>query len=206
MQVWAAKGYYVLFCNPRGGDGRGNAFADIRGHYGDGDYQDLMEFVDRVIEAYPQIDTARIGVTGGSYGGFMTNWIIGHTTRFAAAASQRSIANWATMQTVSDIGFEFPSDQTAASIWGNPSLLWEQSPLRYASSVRTPTLFIHSREDYRCPENEGLQMFAALKRFGVPARLCLFHGENHELSRSGMPRRRVRRLEEITGWFETYLK
>lgn len=206
MQVWAAKGYYVLFCNPRGGDGRGNAFADIRGHYGDGDYQDLIEFVDRVIEAYPQIDTARIGVTGGSYGGFMTNWIIGHTTRFAAAASQRSIANWATMQTVSDIGFEFPSDQTAASIWGNPSLLWEQSPLRYASSVRTPTLFIHSREDYRCPENEGLQMFAALKRFGVPARLCLFHGENHELSRSGMPRRRVRRLEEITGWFETYLK
>lgn len=206
MQVWAAMGYYVLFCNPRGGDGRGNAFADIRGHYGEDDYRDLMEFVDHVLEAYPQIDAARLGVTGGSYGGFMTNWIIGHTRRFAAAASQRSIANWSTMETLSDIGAIFPTDQVGASTWNGFERLWEQSPLKYADQVKTPTLFIHSHEDYRCPENEGMQMFAALKYFGVPARFCLFTGENHDLSRSGMPRRRVRRLEEICGWFDMYLK
>lgn len=206
MQLWANMGYFVFFCNPRGGDGRGNAFADIRGKYGTIDYDDLMKFTDVVLEQYPQIDSAKIGVTGGSYGGFMTNWIIGHTDRFAAAASQRSISNWISMFGTTDIGYYFADDQCASTPWVEHDKLWEQSPLKYADKAVTPTLFIHSEQDYRCWLTEGLQMFTALKYHGVEARLCMFRGENHELSRSGKPRHRVRRLEEITNWFEEHLK
>ena len=206
MQVWANMGYFVFFTNPHGGDGRGNEFADIRGHYGEQDYDDLMKFTDLVLEKYPQIDTAKVGVTGGSYGGFMTNWIIGHTQRFAAAASQRSIANWISMGYISDIGYYFIDDQTAATPWNNLEQVWRQSPMKYADKVTTPTLFIHSDEDYRCPLAEGIQMFSALKYHGVEARLCMFKGENHELSRGGKPLHRQRRLDEITTWFEKHLR
>lgn len=205
MQVWANMGYFVFFCNPRGGDGRGNEFADIRGKYGIVDYDDLMKFTDEVLKAYP-IDRSRVGVTGGSYGGFMTNWIIGHTDRFACAASQRSIANWFSKFGTTDIGYYFNVDQNASSPWENPEKLWWHSPMKYADKVKTPTLFIHSEEDYRCWLTEGIQMFTSLKYHGVPARLCMFRGENHELSRSGKPRHRVKRLEEMTNWFELYLK
>ena len=205
MQVWANMGYFVFFCNPRGGDGRGNEFADIRGKYGTVDYDDLMKFTDEVLKAYPT-DRSRVGVTGGSYGGFMTNWIIGHTDRFACAASQRSIANWFSKFGTTDIGYYFNVDQNASSPWENPEKLWWHSPMKYADKVKTPTLFIHSEEDYRCWLTEGIQMFTSLKYHGVPARLCMFRGENHELSRSGKPRHRVKRLEEMTNWFELYLK
>lgn len=205
MQVWANMGYFVFFCNPRGGDGRGNEFADIRGKYGTIDYDDLMKFTDEVLKAYP-IDRSRVGVTGGSYGGFMTNWIIGHTDRFACAASQRSIANWFSKFGTTDIGYYFNVDQNASSPWENPEKLWWHAPMKYADKVKTPTLFIHSEEDYRCWLTEGIQMFTSLKYHGVPARLCMFRGENHELSRSGKPRHRVKRLEEMTNWFELYLK
>lgn len=205
MQVWANMGYFVFFCNPRGGDGRGNEFADIRGKYGTIDYDDLMKFTDEVLKAYP-IDRSRVGVTGGSYGGFMTNWIIGHTDRFTCAASQRSIANWFSKFGTTDIGYYFNIDQNASSPWENPEKLWWHSPMKYADKVKTPTLFIHSEEDYRCWLTEGIQMFTSLKYHGVPARLCMFRGENHELSRSGKPRHRVKRLEEMTNWFELYLK
>ena len=205
MQVWANMGYFVFFCNPHGGDGRGNEFADIRGKYGTVDYDDLMKFTDEVLKAYP-IDRSRVGVTGGSYGGFMTNWIIGHTDRFACAASQRSIANWFSKFGTTDIGYYFNVDQNASSPWENPEKLWWHSPMKYADKVKTPTLFIHSEEDYRCWLTEGIQMFTSLKYHGVPARLCMFRGENHELSRSGKPRHRVKRLEEMTNWFELYLK
>ena len=205
MQVWAGMGYYVFFCNPRGSDGRDNAFADIRGKYGTIDYDDLMAFTDAVLEQYPQIDRKRVCVTGGSYGGFMTNWIIGHTDRFVCAASQRSISNWLSFAGVSDIGTFFVRDQTGADL-SDPDALWAQSPLRCAPDVKTPTLFIHADEDYRCPLEQGLQMFTALKQRGVETRLCLFHGENHELSRSGKPKHRIRRLQEITDWFEKHTK
>lgn len=205
MQVWANMGYFVFFCNPRGGDGRGNAFADIRGKYGTIDYDDLMKFTDVVLEKYP-IKADRIGVTGGSYGGFMTNWIIGHTDRFRCAASQRSIANWVSKFGTTDIGYYFNADQNASTPWINQEKLWWHSPMKYADKAKTPTLFIHSEEDYRCWLAEGIQMFTALKYHGVEARLCMFRGENHELSRSGKPKHRVRRLEEMTNWFEKYLK
>ena len=204
MQYWAGKGYFVFFCNPKGSDGGDNDFADIRGGYGDVDYKNLMAFTDGVLSAYPAIDPKRVCETGGSYGGFMTNWIIGHTDRFCCCASQRSISNWLSFTGVSDIGSYFAPDQTAGDLYDDPAALWAQSPLKYAKNVKTPTLFIHSDEDYRCPLEQGLQMFSALVDRGVPARLCLFHGENHELSRSGKPLHRLRRLQEITDWFDKY--
>ena len=204
MQLWAGKGYFVFFCNPTGSDGRDNAFADIRGKYGTVDYEDLMHFADAVLETWPQIDPARVCETGGSYGGFMTNWIIGHTDRFCCAASQRSISNWLSFWGTSDIGYFFVPDQNAGDLYESPEKLWARSPLAYAKNVKTPTLFIHSDEDYRCPLEQGLQMVASLMDRGVEARLCLFHGENHELSRSGKPKHRLRRLKEITDWFDQH--
>jgi dipeptidyl aminopeptidase/acylaminoacyl peptidase len=206
MQYWASEGYAVFFCNPRGSDGKGNEFADLRGKYGTIDYDDLMKFADEVINKNSFIDAEKLGVTGGSYGGFMTNWIIGHTDRFKAAASQRSISNWISMFSTTDIGYFFAEDQNLATPWGDHEKLWQHSPLKYADRVKTPTLFLHSEEDYRCWIAEGIQMFTALKYHGVEARLCMFRGENHELSRSGKPKHRLRRLEEITGWFNKYLK
>ncbi|MEY8417333.1 S9 family peptidase [Tissierella praeacuta] len=206
MQYWANEGYTVFFCNPRGSDGKGNEFADIRGKYGTIDYNDLMKFTDLILEKYPFIDRERIGVTGGSYGGFMTNWIIGHTKRFRAAASQRSISNWISKFGTTDIGYYFVDDQQAATPWSDVEKLWFHSPMKYADKVVTPTLFIHSEEDYRCWLPEGIQMFTSLKYHGVDSRLIMFRGENHELSRSGKPKHRIRRLEEITNWFNKYLK
>ncbi len=206
MQLWAGMGYAVIFCNPTGSDGRGDAFADIRGHYGDQDYLDIMGFLDKTLSENDYIDADRLGVTGGSYGGFMTNWIIGHTDRFKAAASQRSISNWLSFFGVSDIGPLFSVDQTDSSPWNSPEKMWDLSPLKYADNIKTPTLFIHSDQDYRCPLDQGLQMFSALKYKGVDTRLCMFKGEDHELSRSGKPRNRIRRLREITEWFEKHLK
>ena len=204
MQAWANKGYFVFFCNPRGSDGKGNEFADIRGKYGTIDYDDLMAFTDKVLKKYPQIDKNKVFVTGGSYGGFMTNWMIGHTNRFKAAATQRSISNWLSFYGTSDIGFYFAKDQTD----GHPNLdtdkLWEQSPLKYALNVKTPTLFIHSDKDYRCPIEQAMQLYAVIKEQGVPSRFVWFKEETHELSRSGKPQGRLKRLEEITCWFENY--
>ncbi|MBU5427782.1 S9 family peptidase [Tissierella pigra] len=206
MQYWTNEGYAVFFCNPRGSDGKGNEFSDIRGKYGTIDYDDIMRFTDLILERYAFIDREKVGVTGGSYGGFMTNWIIGHTDRFRAAASQRSISNWFSFFGTTDIGYYFATDQNATTPWDDPEKLWFHSPMKYADKVVTPTLFIHSNEDYRCWLPEGLQMFTSLKYHGVDSRLCMFKGENHELSRSGKPKHRIRRLEEITNWFEKYLK
>ena len=206
MQLWANMGYFVFFTNPRGSDGKDNEFMNIFGKYGTIDYDDLMKFTDVVLETYPAIDKNKVGVTGGSYGGFMTNWIIGHTDRFGCAATQRSISNWISFYGTSDIGMFFAEDQIHGNVFNNPEKLWEHSPLKYAENIVTPTLFIHSDEDYRCPLEQGLQLYTAIVDKGIDTRFVLFHGENHELSRGGKPKHRVRRLEEITDWMEKYLK
>ena len=205
MQMLAKSGFYVFYTNPHGSDGYGREFMDIRGKYGTIDYDDLMACVDGFLATFPDADPERLGVMGGSYGGFMTNWIIGHTDRFKAACSQRSISNWVSFFGTSDIGYCFTTDQIAADPWTDPEKLWESSPIRYANRVTTPTLFIHSDQDYRCWLPEGLQMYTALKYFGVPTRMVVFHGENHELSRSGKPMARKKRLDEILTWFTKYL-
>lgn len=206
MQMWANRGYFVFFCNPRGSDGRGTDFGNINGLYGTVDYQNLMDFTNEVLKRYPMIDASRLGVAGGSYGGFMTNWIIGHTDRFHAAASQRSISNWVSFEHNSDIGHTFILNNQGGNTRTDVELLWKQSPLQFAPNCKTPTLFIHSDEDYRCYMAEGIAMFSAIKRNGCPAKLCLFHRENHELSRSGKPENRIDRMREIIEWMDTYLR
>ena len=196
----------MFYGNPWGSDGKGDRFADLRGRYGTVDYQDLTALTDYVLQQVPQIDPQRLGVTGGSYGGYMTNWIIGHTDRFAAAASQRSIANWVTMIGTDDCGFTFDTDQMAADPWSDVRKIWDQSPLQFADRVKTPTLFIHSFEDYTCAVSQAMELFTALKMLGVETRACLFKGENHNLSRSGKPRHRFKRLSEITEWMNSHLK
>ncbi len=205
-QMFASAGYMVIYTNPHGSSGRGVKFSDIRGRYGDIDYDDLMTFTDLAIEEYPQIDTEKMGVYGGSYGGFMTNWTIGHTDRFAAACSQRSISNWTSFYGVSDIGYYFAPDQTASDMWTDLNKMWDQSPIKYAPNVTTPTLFIHSDEDYRCPLEQGLQMYTRIKENSTDTKMYIFHGENHELSRSGKPKGRIKRLRAIKEWFDKYLK
>jgi dipeptidyl aminopeptidase/acylaminoacyl peptidase len=207
MQVWANRGYFVLFTNIKGSDGRGDEFADLRGKYGYDDYRNLMDFTDAVLKKYPNIDETKLCETGGSYGGFMSNWIIGHTDRFCCVASQRSIANWPGFTYMSDIGYYFSGDQCGTDRpVRDAEKMWEHSPLKYVDNAKTPTLFIHSDQDYRCPMNEGMQMMQALADRDVETRLVLFHGENHELSRSGKPSHRIRRLKEITDWFDQHTK
>ena len=206
MQLWAVSGFFVCYCNPRGSCGKGNAFADLQGKYGEVDFQDLMEFTDEVLRRYPEIDADRMGVAGGSYGGFMTNWVIGHTDRFRCAVSQRSIANYVGDYLLSDIGYYYVPDQQLGTIWEHPERLWKASPLTYADRVKTPTLFIHADKDYRCTLANGLEMFAALKLHGVESKLCMFYGENHGLSREEKPSNRISRLSEILHWMEEHLK
>lgn len=206
MQLWAASGYFVLFCNPRGSDGKGSEFGYISGKYGSIDYDDIMSFADEALKKHPQINAQRVGVGGGSYGGFMTNWIIGHTQRFAAAVSQRSIANWTVFEHTTDIGIDFTESQMLTNTRKDSEKLWRLSPLKYAPECRTPTLFIHSDCDYRCWMSEGLSMFTALKMNGCDTELCLFKGENHDLSRSGKPKARIARMSAILAWYDKYLK
>ena len=204
MELLSAKGYFVFYTNPRGSDGYGNEFMDIRGKYGDVDYSDLMKFTDIVMDKYP-ID--KLGYTGGSYGGFMANWMMTHTDRFDCFVSQRSISNWISFSLISDIGYYFGTDQNnTKTVLNDFDNLWDKSPLKYANSAHTPTLFIHSTKDYRCPVSEGMQMFQALKLNNTDSRFVMFYGENHELSRSGKPKNRVRRLKEICDWFDNYLR
>jgi len=204
MQFWANEGYIVFFSNPRGSDGKGDEFSDIRGKYGTIDYDDLMAFTDKTIKRVPSIDKQRMFVTGGSYGGFMTNWIVGQTNRFKAAATQRSISNWLSFHGTSDIGFYFSKDQTSGHPNEDTDKLWNQSPMKYALNIKTPLLFIHSDQDYRCPIEQAMQLYTIIKEQGVATKLVWFKGETHELSRSGKPEARIKRLSEITAWFKQY--
>ncbi|XOI97971.1 S9 family peptidase [Paenibacillus polymyxa] len=206
FQILAAQGYAVVYINPRGGLGYGQQFVDAcRGDYGGGDYRDLMESVDYALSQYEFIDESRLGVTGGSYGGFMTNWIVGHTDRFKAAVTQRSISNWLSFYGVSDIGYFFTEDQIGGNAWDDTEKLWKHSPLAYVGNVSTPLLILHGEQDLRCPIEQAEQLYIALKRRKQTTRLVRFPGANHELSRGGHPHLRVRRLEHIAGWFNEYL-
>ncbi len=206
MQLWASRGYFVIFCNPRGSSGRGLAFADLYGKYGDTDYKNLMQFTDVCLEKVPDIDKDNLCVTGGSYGGYMTNWIIGHTDRFRAACAQRSISDWIAYQGTSDLGSWFNMKEHGADIEHNIELLWEISPLKHAANAKTPTLFIHADEDYRCYMVHAYEMFVALRRHGVDSRIVLFRGEHHGLSRGGKPQARVRRMNEIVDWMDAHIE
>jgi dipeptidyl aminopeptidase/acylaminoacyl peptidase len=204
FQFLAARGYGVLYTNPRGSSGRGAAFAKaLAGHWGEVDMPDLMAAVDHVL-ARGEADPERLGVGGGSYGGYMTNWIIGHTDRFKAAVTMRSISNLLNFWGTSDI-FHLGNIPEFGTPWEHVDHYVKFSPIMYAASFTTPTLILHSEEDYRCPVEQGEQLFAALKLRGIPTRFVRFPGESHGLSRSGKPQHRLQRLEEIVAWFDRYL-
>lgn len=206
MQVWASMGYFVMYCNPHCSDGRGNDFCNYMKHYGVTDYEDIMKFVDQVLTLYPAVDASRLGVTGGSYGGYMTNWIITHTDRFKAAASQRSVSNRITQMIYSDYGIDTPFEFGVENVEDCYDLFWDRSPIKYINEAKTPTLFLQSTNDWRCPMPEAIQMYTVMKCRGIETKLVGFKGENHELSRSGKPTHRLRRLQEITDWMEKHLK
>ena len=172
LQTFASAGYAVVCLNPRGSDGYSEKFADIRGGYGTRDFKDLMEGLDHAIEAFP-IDGRRVAIAGGSYGGFMTNWALGHTDRFRAGVTDRSIASWFSMFGCSDIGIWFAKDQTRADPWADEEKLMAASPIRYAKEIRAPLLIIHSFEDYRCPWPDALQLFTALRYMGRQPEMVL---------------------------------
>jgi dipeptidyl aminopeptidase/acylaminoacyl peptidase len=206
FNYFASNGYVVYFTNPRGGRGYGEKHSKaIWGAFGGADYDDLMKFTDLVAKK-PYIDTKRMGVTGGSYGGFMTLWIVGHTKRFKAAVAQRSVTNWVSMWGSSDFNWIFQFWAKSGSPQESMDKLWNMSPVKYLGEAKTPTLIIHNEHDHRCPIEQGEQAFVALKRAGVETEFVRFPEEPHGLSRVGRTDRRIARLNHILRWMDTYLK
>ncbi|SDC14393.1 Dipeptidyl aminopeptidase/acylaminoacyl peptidase [Marinilactibacillus psychrotolerans] len=204
MQKLSGQGYGVILLNPRGGNGYGQEFvASILGDYGNKDYEDLMIGTDYVLEKHPNIDKNNVYLAGGSYGGFMTNWIVGHTNRFKAAVTQRCISNWISFYGTSDIGPHFVEFQLQQDL-SNMEELWRMSPLAYAQKVETPLLIIHGEEDLRCPQEQAEQMYIAMKKKGVETKLITFPKSSHGLSRMGLPNLRLERMDAISGWFEQH--
>jgi dipeptidyl aminopeptidase/acylaminoacyl peptidase len=202
----AAGGYVVHFCNPRGGRGYGEEHAKaLCGGWGGADYADLMAWSDHV-QALPYIDPARMGVTGGSYGGYMTVWIIGHTQRFKAAVTQRCVSNFVSLWGSSDFNWYFQQTLNNQPPFTDLQTYWDHSPMKYIGNAKTPTLVIHNEMDLRCPIEQGEQVYVALKRLGVPTEFVRFPEEFHGLSRGGRTDRRMARLKYIKGWFDRFLQ
>ncbi len=201
----AAQGFVVHFCNPRGGRGYGESHTKaIWGDWGGVDYADIMAWTDHVAQL-PYIDVQRMGVTGGSYGGYMTVWIIGHTQRFKAAVTQRCVSNFTSMWGSSDMNWVFQHPVQAGAPFEDLDKYWDMSPIKYIGAAKTPTLVIHSENDLRCPIEQGEQVFVALKRLGVESEMVRFPDEFHGLSRNGRTDRRIVRLNHILRWFERFL-
>ncbi|MFO8061179.1 MAG: S9 family peptidase [Bacillota bacterium] len=205
FQLLAAAGFAVIYCNPRGSQGYGEDFcAAIRSDWGNLDYRDVIACVDAALDRYDFVDPGRLGVAGGSYGGFMTNWIVTHTDRFRAGVSMRSVVNRYSGFGTSDIGFMGDEDMGGPP-WEVPMKYLEASPIFHIGSCTTPLLIIHSEMDMRCPIDGGEQLFISLKKLGVRTKFVRFPGESHGLSRGGKPWHRVFRLDRIVEWFDEHL-
>ncbi len=204
FQFLVAQGYTVVYGNPRGGSSYGHDFATAGlGGYGTHDADDVLAITNAAKAAHSTPD-APVHLTGGSYGGFMTNWLTSHTDMFRSAVTQRSICNWLSFYGSSDIGYHFAAREVAGNPWDDTDKLWQQSPLRYVANVKTPTLVIHAEEDHRCPIEQAEQWFIALRQLGVDTKFIRYPDEGHELSRSGRPDRRIHRLEAIVDWFKQH--
>ena len=205
FQYMAAKGYVVLYPNPRGSTTYGQEFGNIiQYHYPGDDFKDLMVGVDELIKR-GYIDEKKLGVTGGSGGGLLTDWTVGHTTRFAAAVAQRDIASWADWWYTADFTL-FQASWFKAAPFDDPEDFKARSPITYINNVKTPMMFILGEADWRTPTYAGgEEFFRALKYKKIPTVMVRFPGETHELSRSGQPWHRIERLEHITGWFDHWL-
>ena len=207
FQLLASAGYCVIYTNPRGSAGYGEEYgASLNGRHGTVDYRDVMDFTAQALERFSYLDGDRLGVTGGSYGGYLTNWIITQTERFKAAVTCRSTCNRHSHHGYSDFGYKHGVSGNQGYPWRDEDMLLEQSPIRFARNVKTPTLFIHSENDLRCTIQQAEEFFVALKELGVDTMLVRFPDENHELSRGGQPKHREERLRHMLGWFDAYLK
>jgi dipeptidyl aminopeptidase/acylaminoacyl peptidase len=205
FQVYAGKGWAVFFCNPRGSTGYGQKFErGIVNNWGGMDYQDVMAGVDTALKQNSWVDRDRLGVTGGSYGGFMTNWILGHTNRFKAAVTLRSVSNFISDDGTRD-GAYGHEDDFDGFLFDDFDQYWNASPLKYAKNVKTPTLVLHSDNDYRVPIEQGEQWFRALRHYGVNAEFVIFPRENHNLTRTGEPKHLVESLNWQVYWFDRFL-
>ena len=205
FQLAAAAGYVVVGSNPRGSDGYGIDFGRaVIGDMGGPDWIDVSAVADHLASLH-DVDPERIGMGGGSYGGFMTSWAIGHTDRFAAALVERCVSNWESFIGTSDIGSWFGPRCCGATIESDVEAIRRQSPITYAANNTTPTLVVHSEEDWRCPPEQAEQLFAAYRRAGVDTTFIRFPGENHELTRAGKPRHRVERFELVHDFFADHL-
>jgi len=213
VQVMAGGGYVVLFSNPRGGCGYseewGRAIRAPLGTAGPGwgtvDYEDVMGVVDTALEKFDFLDGERMGVIGGSYGGFMTSWIVGHTNRFKAAISERAVNNLVSMFGSSDLFWIFER-QFGGPMWEDVDAYLADSPSTYAQNIETPVLVLHSENDLRCAIEQGEHLFTLLRLLGKEVELLRFPAESHELTRSGSPIHRVLRFEAVLEWFDRYLQ
>ena len=205
LQILAGMGYVVLYVNPRGSDGYGERFRrEVVRDWGGKDYLDLMSALDQVIERTGYIDTNRMGIGGGSYGGYMTNWVIGQTDRFSAAVSMRSVSNLVSEYAQHDIVL-WGMLELGAPPWPDLDELWKRSPIRYVKNIRTPLLLTHGEMDLRCAISQAEELFGAMRLLGKTVELVRFPEESHDLSRIGRPDRRVERLRRIASWFERFL-
>lgn len=205
FQWLAGKGYVILFTNPVGSQGRGEAYMQgLRRKWGEADFPELMAFVDALLaEGY--VDEKRMGVAGGSYGGYMTNWVVGNTTRFAAACTQRCVSNLVSFAGNSDFPMR-PDAYFPGNAWAEPEGLWHMSPMRFMDRVRTPLLIIHAEGDLRCNVEQSEQVFSALRMLRRKTKFVRFPREaSHGLSRGGPPDLRELRLEAIGDWFDEHL-
>ena len=200
-QAYVEAGYAVLQCNPRGSSGYGQAHGRaIKEHFGELDADDVLAFLDAALER-PELDATRVGLMGGSYGGYMTTLLLGRTDRFVAGISERGFNDPVSFVGSSDIGWFFPDEYLGT----DPARIAAQSAMAGAHRITTPTMVIHSEEDWRCPLEQGTRLYVQLKRNGVPTELLLFPGEGHELSRSGRPKHRLARLEHVLRWWARWL-
>ncbi len=204
FQLLAAQGYVVVFSNPRGSKGYGEAHCNaITGDWGNTDYVDFMAVAEHA-KSLPFVDGAKMGVMGGSYGGYMTNWIVGHTNLFKAAITDRSVVSLLSMAGTCDFPF-VPDTEWKGNPWDEIDDLWRQSPLKYIKNCKTPTLIIHSEGDLRCPIEQGEQLFAAFKRLGVETKFVRYpQSTTHGLSRMGPPDLRMHRLGQIVDWWKDH--
>lgn len=205
FHMLAAAGMAVAYCNYRGSDGYGTAFARaIYGRRDNRDARDNLDLVDHLLGLGLGIDPQRIAVNGGGYGGFVSNWLISQEQRFKVAISQRSITNWASLYGASPIGFHMAAQHLGCQPWEDPEHYQRCSPLSYATQIRTPLLLIHGEQDLRCTMEQAEQLFTALRRLGRTVRLARFPGEGHAMTRTGRPRHRAESLRLILEWLRTH--
>jgi acylaminoacyl-peptidase len=205
-QVLVARGVSVFACNPRGSTGYGQELAKANFRdWGDGPQADIEAGLDELVAA-GKVDPARVGVTGGSYGGYLTAWMISHSDRYAAAVACRGVYDMSAEMTSGDLGGpNFGHYELDAQPWTDPQLYRELSPITYAADIQTPLLIQHAEQDLRCPVTQAEQLFSVLRSLKRPVRLMRTPGESHELTRSGAPFRRIENIEHISDWFVHYL-